>query len=117
MPTATPLHPPIPPKPQQKMVWGSLSGASIGLALSSIIAEAKQPIVIIAPDTLTATRLEYELQFFHHNQPIVHFPDWETLPYDQFSPHQDIVSERIAALYNIPALKHGAIITLPPQSG
>jgi transcription-repair coupling factor (superfamily II helicase) len=123
MPTATPLHPPIPPKPQQKMVWGSLSGASIGLALSSIIAEAKQPIVIIAPDTLTATRLEYELQFFHHNQPIVHFPDWETLPYDQFSPHQDIVSERIAALYNIPALKHGAIITpistlmqrLPPR--
>jgi transcription-repair coupling factor (superfamily II helicase) len=122
MPTATPLHPPM-PLPQQKIVWGNLNGASIGLALSAIIADAKQPIVIIAPDTLTATRLEYELQFFHHNQPIVHFPDWETLPYDQFSPHQDIVSERIAALYRIPDLKQGAIITpistlmqrLPPR--
>jgi transcription-repair coupling factor (superfamily II helicase) len=123
MPTVNPLHPPIPAEPQQKMVWGNLNGASIGLALSSLIVEANRPVVIIAPDTLAATRLEYELQFFHHNQPIVHFPDWETLPYDQFSPHQDIISERIAALYKMPALKQGAIITpistlmqrLPPR--
>ncbi len=118
-----PLQPPVPQKPQQKMVWGNLYGASIGLAISSVIANTKQPIVIIVADTLAATRLEYELNFFHHDQPILHFPDWETLPYDQFSPHQDIISERLAALYKMPALTQGAIITpiatlmqkLPPR--
>lgn len=118
-----PLQPPIPQKPQQKMVWGNLYGASIGLAISSVITNAKQPLVIIVPDTLAATRLEYELHFFHRDQPILHFPDWETLPYDQFSPHQDIISERIAALYKMPTLTQGAIITpistlmqkLPPR--
>jgi transcription-repair coupling factor (superfamily II helicase) len=111
MPTANPLNPSLPQKPGQRFYWGNLQGASIGLALSSIITKATQPVVIIAADTLTATRLEYELGFFHHAQPIIHFPDWETLPYDQFSPHQDIVSERLAALYKIPHLQQGAIIT------
>jgi transcription-repair coupling factor (superfamily II helicase) len=111
MPIANPLLPPIPEKPGQRFLWGNLHGASIGLALSSILSQAKQPVVIIASDTLAATRLEYELGFFHHGQPIIHFPDWETLPYDQFSPHQDIVSERLAALYKIPSLQQGAIIT------
>jgi transcription-repair coupling factor (superfamily II helicase) len=124
MPISNPLHPPLPQKNGQKLLWGDLHGASVGLALSSAIASAEVPIVILAPDTLAATRLEYELGFFHKEQPIVHFPDWETLPYDQFSPHQDIVSERLAALYRIPGLKKGAIITpistlmqrLPPRS-
>jgi transcription-repair coupling factor (superfamily II helicase) len=111
MPTANPLQPPLPDKPGQRFVWGNLHGASAGLALSSILSQANQPVVIIAADTLAATRLEYELGFFHHGQPIIHFPDWETLPYDQFSPHQDIISERLAALYKIPSLQRGAIIT------
>ena len=124
MPNASPLNPPLPLKPGQRLTWGNLHGASLGLAISSVIAAAKQPIVIIAADTLAATRLEYELGFFQHGQPIIHFPDWETLPYDQFSPHQDIVSERLSALYQIPNLQQGAIITpistlmqrLPPPS-
>jgi transcription-repair coupling factor (superfamily II helicase) len=111
MQTANPLNPPLPQKAGQRFVWGNLSGASIGLALSSILAKVDKPVVIIAADTLSATRLEYELNFFLHDQPIIHFPDWETLPYDQFSPHQDIVSERLAALHKIPHLRHGAIIT------
>ncbi len=40
----------------------------------------------------------------------MHFPDWETLPYDIFSPHQDIVSQRIAALYQLPELSHGVLV-------
>jgi transcription-repair coupling factor (superfamily II helicase) len=124
MTKVNPLQPPLPQKPGVKLIWGNLHGASVGLAVSAVIAQAKQPIVIIASDTLAATRLEYELGFFQHGQPIIHFPDWETLPYDQFSPHQDIVSERLSALYKIPHLQEGAIITpistlmqrLPPRS-
>jgi transcription-repair coupling factor (superfamily II helicase) len=123
MPTANPLQPPIPDAARQKIVWSNLQGAGAGLALSAVVAAGKQPVLIVTPDTLTATRLEYELQFFHPGQPIVHFPDWETLPYDQFSPHQDIISERLAALYKMPAQTQGAIVTpistllqrLPPR--
>jgi transcription-repair coupling factor (superfamily II helicase) len=38
------------------------------------------------------------------------FPDWETLPYDRFSPYQDIVSERLATLYRLPELRGGIVI-------
>jgi transcription-repair coupling factor (superfamily II helicase) len=123
MPTANPLNPPFPEKPGQYLTWGNLHGASIGLALSNIIEQANRPVVVIAPDTLTATRLEYELQFFHQGQPIIHFPDWETLPYDYFSPHHDIISERLTALSKVPRLTAGVIVTsistlmhrLPPR--
>ena len=46
---------------------------------------------------------------------IVHFPDWETLPYDRFSPHPDIVSQRLAALHRMPALERG-IVVVPVQT-
>jgi transcription-repair coupling factor (superfamily II helicase) len=113
MPIANPLHPPLPQKPGQRLDWGDLYGASIGLTLSTVIAESKQPILIVTPDTLIANRINDELEFFHQNantQPIVHFPDWETLPYDHFSPHQDIISGRLSALFQIPRLRQGAII-------
>lgn len=114
MVTANPLQPPFPEQANQRLVWMNLSGSSIGLALSSVIIESKRPVVIITPDTLTATRLENEIQFFHGEQadtPILHFPDWETLPYDHFSPHQDIISDRLSVLYKMPAMKQGAIVT------
>jgi transcription-repair coupling factor (superfamily II helicase) len=124
MSAANPLDPSIPQNAGQRFLWGNLHGTSIGLALSTAIANAKKLIVIVTADTLTARRLEDELNFFHQNQPILHFPDWETLPYDHFSPHQDIISERLSALYKIPSLKQGAIITpistlmqkLPPRT-
>ncbi|MHB1948236.1 MAG: transcription-repair coupling factor [Gammaproteobacteria bacterium] len=110
--TANPLHPPIPLETNQRIIWSNLSGASMGLALSSLIAESRSPIVIITPDSMTASRLEYEIQFFQKEFiPVIHFPDWETLPYDHFSPHQDIISARLAALNQIPNLQRGAIIT------
>lgn len=114
MPIANPLHPPLPQKPGQRLDWGNLYGASIGLTICKLIAESKVPVIVITPDTLTANRLHEELHFFHENsdqQPIIHFPDWETLPYDHFSPHQDIISGRLSALHQIPRLKQGAIIT------
>lgn len=113
MQTANPLHPPIPSNEQKRLLFGQLSGASLGLAISRIIAECERPVVIITQDTATAVRLNYEIQFFQQDsaKPIVHFPDWETLPYDQFSPHQDIISGRLAALNQLPTLTQGALIT------
>lgn len=113
MPTANPLQPIIPQQSKSRVDWGKLYGASIGLALSSSIAQSNRPVVIITADTLTANRLMDELQFFNHDHqsPLIYFPDWETLPYDHFSPHQDIISSRLSALFQIPRLQRGAIIT------
>ena len=41
---------------------------------------------------------------------ILPFPDWETLPYDNFSPHQDIISSRLTSLHQLPQVKQGIII-------
>lgn len=90
-----------------------LQGANVGLTLSNLIATTSQPILIITSDSLTANRIEKELYFFQSSKnatPILNFPDWETLPYDHFSPHHDIISERLTALYKIPELKKGAVI-------
>ncbi len=102
MSNVTPLQPPLPQTKNQHMAWKNLQGASLGLALSSAITQHQNTVVIITPDTLSAQRLEYELRFFQKNmQPIFQFLDWETLPYDYFSPHQDIISARLATLYTL----------------
>ena len=104
--------------------WDKLPGASVGLALSRAIVEQRQPFLIVAPDQMAVARLIEALQFFlPDSQQVFYFPDWETLPYDHFSPHQDITSDRLAVLSKIPLLKQGAIITtiatlmqrLPPR--
>lgn len=106
------FNPPIPQNTSDRYRWSNLSGASIGLALSGVIQHKQQPLLIIVPDNLTIAHLIEELYFFSgHTDNILHFPDWETLPYDHFSPHQDIISERLAALYRMPQMKQGAIIT------
>lgn len=110
MPIADPLQPPLPTKPGQRIQWAHLPGASLSLALGQAIQDYQKTVVIITPDTLTATRLEYELNFFQQGIPVLHFPDWETLPYDYFSPHQDIISERLATLYKLGHLQQAAIV-------
>ncbi len=104
--------PPLPTKPDEQFLWKNLHGASVGLALSNAIKTSDRPILIIAADNLYASHLIDELHFFlGKSENLFTFPDWETLPYDHFSPHQDIISERLAALYKIPSLKTGAVIT------
>lgn len=124
MQNANLFHPPLPENAGDVAIWKNLHGASIGLALSSIIAENKKPLLIIAPDSLYVAHLIEALEFFSPSNPLLFFPDWETLPYDHFSPHQDIISERLAALHQIPLMQNGAIITtvstlmqrLPPKN-
>ncbi|HQC72030.1 MAG TPA: hypothetical protein PLE42_04845, partial [Candidatus Competibacteraceae bacterium] len=67
-------------------------------------------VLAITPDSQSALRLESELRVFGGAAlDILTFPDWETLPYDGFSPHQDILSQRLAALYRLPQRRHGIL--------
>ena len=66
---------------------------------------------MITADTSSALALERELPFFLEDDvEILAFPDWETLPYDRFSPYQDIISDRIATLSALPTLRRGVLI-------
>ena len=62
---------------------------------------ARQITTIVTADAGDAQRLIDELRFFAPDLRCTLFPDWETLPYDNFSPHQDLISERLATLYAI----------------
>jgi len=77
-----------------------LSGSSDALALSRLAA-AEKPLAVITATALDAQRLVDEMAWFAPGLRVCLLPDWETLPYDQFSPHQDLVSERLATLYRI----------------
>lgn len=103
-----------PPLPQNghSYVWRNLHGSSIGLALASAISQANYPLLIVVPDNLFASRLLDDFQFFapKDQHSIMLFPDWETLPYDYFSPHQDIISERLATLFRLMSIRNGAVI-------
>ena len=108
-----PLHPKFSVKAGERTSWGRLYGSSFGLVIKSAAQSHAGPLVIITNDSAEATRLEYELKFYigqDQDLPILTFPDWETLPYDVFSPHQDIISERLATLYQLPDLQRGILI-------
>ncbi|WP_339083446.1 transcription-repair coupling factor [Pseudomonas sp. TMP9] len=93
-----------------KQHWGNLPGAALSLAIAEAASHAKRFTLLLTADSQSAERLQEELSFFAPDLPVLHFPDWETLPYDLFSPHQDIISQRIAALYRLPELKHGVLV-------
>jgi transcription-repair coupling factor (superfamily II helicase) len=80
--------------------YTQLIGSSDALALAQL-AETKSPLVVIAANALEAQRLMEEIPFFSPKLRVHLLPDWETLPYDHFSPHQDLVSERLATLHHI----------------
>ncbi|MEJ2178925.1 MAG: transcription-repair coupling factor [Gammaproteobacteria bacterium] len=107
------FNPPIVDKPGFTSHWGRLYGSSYGLAICNAAQQSQRPFVIITPDTQTAFRLEYELRFYGAGSdalPLLHFPDWETLPYDTFSPHQDIISDRLLTLHQLPHMTQGILV-------
>ncbi|MGH8751887.1 MAG: transcription-repair coupling factor [Burkholderiales bacterium] len=92
------LFKPALPLPGQKIRYAGLHGSSDALLLSEI---APKPLVIITETAQDAQRLLEEIPYFAPGLKINLLPDWETLPYDSFSPHQDLVSERLATLHHI----------------
>ena len=80
--------------------YTNLQGSADALALAQY-APQHAPLVVIAANALEAQRLVEEIPFFGPGLRVHLLPDWETLPYDHFSPHQDLISERLATLHHI----------------
>jgi transcription-repair coupling factor (superfamily II helicase) len=79
-------------------------GSADALLLARQAAAAKasgRMLAIVTAEPADSTRLADELPFFDPALRVALFPDWETLPYDTFSPHQDLVSERLATLWRV----------------
>lgn len=95
-----PFMKPILPAPAQKAVWPGLSRGSLPLFLTENL-PAGTLKVVFTQDVEQALRLQTAWQFFRPQEHAVFLPDWETLPYERFSPHQDLVSERLSALWQL----------------
>ena len=93
-------------KAGEKRWVGNLQGSSAALLFKEIATQNKQLFIIVAKNNQHLGQLESELEFYGIKPTI--FPDWEILPYDRLSPHQDIVSERLSILSNMP--KQGVLL-------
>jgi transcription-repair coupling factor (superfamily II helicase) len=88
------------PKPGLRIDLPSLAGSADALCIAEL-AQAGGLLVVIAANPLEAQRLRDEVAWFAPDLRVRLLPDWETLPYDSFSPHQDLISERLATLYDV----------------
>ncbi|MFY8275103.1 transcription-repair coupling factor [Pseudoalteromonas sp. SSDWG2] len=95
---------------QDKIKWGQLSGSALTLAVGEAVNQHQQLVVLVTPDTPSALKLEHELHALLPRDNVMVFPDWETLPYDHFSPHQDIISTRLSTLSRLKDASHGVLI-------
>ena len=103
-------HPTL-PAPGTEAAWGRLIGASLALATAEFARSVDRPILLLAEDPRHADQLEAEIRFFAgEDMPVEHFVEWETLPWDSFSPHQDIISQRLRVLAKLPGIKRGVVI-------
>lgn len=108
VPSPTPL-----PRPGQQRAWWRAPTCQSALAwfIARTIEHCSVPLLVITQDTQSANQLESDLETLGaHTFPVIHFPDWETLPYDQFSPHPEITSQRLAALQKMPNLGQGVVV-------
>jgi transcription-repair coupling factor (superfamily II helicase) len=105
------IKPPLPTSIKQRRYWNAPHGSALALALAETGRVHSGVVVAVARDTHAAHALEAELGVFAGaDLDVLHFPDWETLPYDLFAPHPDIVSQRIATLYRLPAVNRGVLV-------
>ncbi|WP_299875819.1 transcription-repair coupling factor [uncultured Cocleimonas sp.] len=122
MPSST-LHPHYPDKASNKTSWSQLHGCAQDLLIANAAREYKGLIVVITPDSHSGYSLEANINFFLGNKvgdknkkdsnqsiPVHIFPDWETLPYDVFSPHEDLISDRLKTLSQLSSIEHGVLI-------
>ena len=99
------------PTPGTEVAWGRLIGASLAIAAAELAQSADRPILVLAEDPRHADQLEAEIRFFAGKDlPVEHFVEWETLPWDSFSPHQDIISQRLRVLARLRGMEHGVVI-------
>jgi transcription-repair coupling factor (superfamily II helicase) len=121
----SPLDPPVPGAPGKRLQWGRLYGSSGALAIAEVVRRVPNLVLAVVEDVQAALRLQAELGFFLDGTdlPVLGFPDWETLPYDVFSPLPELVSERLLTLHRLPSLPRGVLVVpagtllqrLPPR--
>ena len=118
------LRPPVPTAKQPSLSWHQLYGSAAALALAEAMQADPRLYIIVSDGARELERLSAELQFFSGELNLLTFPDWEVLPYDLFSPHPDITSQRLRALFELPRTKRGCLIVtadtlmqrLPPKA-
>lgn len=91
---------PLPTPSAPRVCWLNLTAGSLPYFLTQNL-PPKPPKIIFTPDAETALRLQTAWQFFRPQDNALFLPDWETLPYERFSPHQDLVSERLSVLWQL----------------
>ncbi len=117
------IAPEFPKKPADHRTWGQLHGSSDALAICESARAHRGLTLVITRSTNDAIRLEQAMRFFLGLPPeedgaaitddgleLLSLPDWETLPYDLFSPHQDITSQRVRTLHRLPSTSHGVLV-------
>ncbi len=122
LPCPTPLL-----KPGQRFVLNGALGSADALALTQYFVTQRAQLsllAVICANAADAQRLQTEIAYFAPHLRVRLLPDWETLPYDTFSPHQDLISERLATLHDltegrcdillVPATT--ALYRMPPRS-
>ncbi|UDQ81851.1 transcription-repair coupling factor [Erwinia rhapontici] len=99
----------LPTKAGDQRQLGQLTGAACAVECAEMVERHHGLVILIAQDMQNALRLQDEIkQFTSH--PVMALADWETLPYDSFSPHQEIISSRLSTLYQLPGLERGLLI-------
>jgi len=105
--------------------WTGLHGSSTALALLSAAQAHDGLVLVVTRSSHQSHLLEQDVRLFSDGAlPILHFPDHETLPYDPFSPHPDIIAERLSTLSSLAEVKSGLLLVpiatlmqrLPPRS-
>ncbi|MDJ0740605.1 MAG: transcription-repair coupling factor [Gammaproteobacteria bacterium] len=104
--------PPIPSPQQVSVRWGRTVGAAAGWAIAGAVNDAAAPLLVVTDDVQAAAKLSAEITFFIDDKslPILSFPDWETLPYDVFSPLPELVSQRLLTLHRLQQLRRGIVV-------
>ncbi|WP_269531929.1 transcription-repair coupling factor [Chitinimonas sp. BJYL2] len=105
--------PSLPPAGQRLRL--SLPAGSADASVIAALAKQVRPVVVITSDAQAAARLKDEISWFAPNQTVSMLPDWETLPYDSFSPHHDLISERLATLWQI-RQQQADVVIVPVQT-
>lgn len=93
--------------------WTELHGSASALAIANAATEWNKPIILITSGNRESEELEAALEFYASVDPqlkIYNFPSWECLPYDEFSPHQDITSQRMKLLNQLPLLGKAVVV-------
>ncbi|MGH8265914.1 MAG: transcription-repair coupling factor, partial [Steroidobacteraceae bacterium] len=104
------LDPPVPSAAHPHRRWHQLYGSAAALALAEAAGADPRLYVVIADAARELERLTAELRFFGGDAlPLLRLPDWEVLPYDLFSPHPDITSERLRTLFELPRTRRGCL--------